>query len=231
MKKNPRILVIDDEISIRRLLKHCLQQEHYDITEAASALEGLSLAASTRPAVIILDLGLPDLPGLTVLKRLREWSQAQILVLTVQDGDHTKVDALDSGADDYLTKPFSVPELLARLRVMERRIASAESEQTIIEDNHLKIDLSARQVHMNQQEVHLTATEYDLLRILTVNAGRVVTQRQLLKEVWGPNAVEHSQYLRVYIGQLRKKLEPSPASPQWIITEPGVGYRLVFKKM
>ena len=220
-----KVLVIDDEIAVRRLLKRGLEGEGYHVHEAESADLGLQLAASMRPELVLLDLGLPDMPGEEVLRRLREWSPVPVLILTARDEDARKVALLDAGADDYLTKPFSVPELLARLRALERRARPAGGEP-VFELGALRVDLAAHTVFVAGREEHLTATEWQLLRVLIQYAGRVVTQRQLLKEVWGPNSVEQSHYLRVYVAQLRKKIEPDPSEPSLILTEPGVGYRL-----
>jgi two-component system KDP operon response regulator KdpE len=175
--------------------------------------------------MVVLDLGLPDKPGLWVLERLRQWSAVPVLVLTVQDSEADKVALLDAGADDYLTKPFSVPELLARLRVLERHARRGLADP-VVKAGALKIDLAGHVVERQGVPVKLTSTEFDFLRVLALNLGKVVTQRELLKQVWGPNAVEHSHYLRIYAANLRKKLEDNPAEPQCIITEPGVGYRL-----
>ena len=182
-------------------------------------------AAAQRPELIVLDLGLPDMDGAVFLKRLREWSTIPVIVLTVKDSETDKVALLDAGADDYLTKPFGVPELLARIRVSLRH-SLQETSEPIFRSGDLEVDLTDRTVKMRGEPIRLTATEYELLRILVRHAGKVVTQRQLLKEVWGPHAVEESQYLRVFIGQLRKKLERQPAQPELIQTEAGVGYRL-----
>ncbi len=221
-----RILVIDDEIPIRRLLKLSLEAEGYTLLEASGGQEGLVTASTQRPDLIILDLSLPDLDGLAVLKRLREWSTIPTIVLTVKDSDKDKVALLDAGADDYLTKPFSVPELLARIRAALRHTQPAEMT-AVFQSGQLEMDLSARTVTVNGQPVKLTATEYNILRLLVRYAGKVVTQNHLLKEIWGPHAAEQTQYLRVYIGQLRKKLEKDPSRPELILTEPGVGYRLI----
>jgi len=221
-----RILVIDDETAIRRLLKISLTAEGYTLLETSEGQEGLVIASTQRPDLIILDLGLPDIDGLTVLKRLREWSTTPVIVLTVQDCDIDKVALLDAGADDYLTKPFSVPELSARIRVALRHTQPSEM-QAVFQSGHLEIDLSARAVSVSGKPVKLTATEYEILRLLVRYAGKVVTQGHLLKEIWGPHASEQTQYLRVYIGQLRKKLERNPSRPELILTEPGVGYRLI----
>jgi two-component system, OmpR family, KDP operon response regulator KdpE len=220
-----RILVIDDEAAIRRFLKIILEADGYTFLEASSGQEGLVVAATNRPDLIVLDLGLPDLDGLVVLKRLREWSTLPVIVLTVKDSDTDKVALLDAGADDYLTKPFSTPEFQARIRVALRHTQPTLTEPIFL-SGYLEVDLSDREVRVAGQVVKLTATEYEILRILILHAGRVVTQRQLLKEIWGPSAVEQTQYLRVYIGQLRKKLERDASRPELIVTEPGVGYRL-----
>jgi two-component system KDP operon response regulator KdpE len=228
MSQPVRVLLIDDEAAIRKLLAHSLRPPDYELREAATGHEGLGLAASEKPDLVILDLGLPDLAGDEVLARLREWSKIPVLVLTAMDDDERKVALLDAGADDYLTKPFSVPELQARLRVMLRH-APERSAQPVLSDGRLSVDLANRLVSVDGSEVRLTGTEYALLKALAAHPGRVLTQRQLLKEVWGPDSVEHSHYLRVYIGQLRKKLEPDPGQPRWLLTDPGVGYRLALK--
>jgi two-component system KDP operon response regulator KdpE len=218
-------LVIDDEPPIRRLLRLTLEPQGYRVFEADNAQLGLQEAAARRPDVIILDLGLPDMDGLTALKRLREWSQTPVLVLTVRDREADKVAALDNGADDYLTKPFGTAELLARLRAVQRRAPEADEDPVVVSGS-LAVDLAARTVTVNKQEVHLTATEYALLRELVRHAGKVVMHKQLLRAVWGPNAEEQSQYLRVYITHLRKKLETDPKQ-KLIQTEPGIGYRFL----
>jgi len=225
MKPNPIVLVIDDEAAIRRLLRAALEPQNYQVCEAETGQLGLQEAVGRRPDVVILDLGLPDMDGLTVHKRLREWSQTPVLVLTVRDREADKVAALDSGADDYLTKPFGTAELLARLRAVQRRAAEAREEPVFVSGS-LTVDLAARTVTASKQEVHLTATEYALLHELVRHAGKVVTHRQLLRAVWGPNAESQSQYLRVYITHLRKKLETDPEQ-KFIRTEPGIGYRLL----
>jgi len=225
MKAGKRVLVVDDEQAIRRLLKAGLEAAGYQVLEAADGEKGLSLAATEAPELVVLDLGLPGLGGAAVLKRLREWSQVPVLVLTVQDSEADKVALLDAGADDYLTKPFGVPELLARLRVLERHRLGHQADPMVRAGN-LEIDLAAHLVRRDGQEVKLTSTEFEFLRVLAQHAGKVVVQRELLKQVWGPNAVEHSHYLRIYAANLRKKLEEDPADPKLIVTEPGVGYRL-----
>jgi two-component system KDP operon response regulator KdpE len=193
--------------------------------EAVDGESGLRQAATQAPELVILDLGLPDRPGLWVLERLRQWSSVPVLILTVQDSEPDKVALLDAGADDYLTKPFSVPELLARLRVLERHARGAQSDP-IVKAGPLRIDLAGHMVSKDGEEVKLTSTEFDFLRVLALHLGKVVTQREILKQVWGPNSVEHSHYLRIYAANLRKKLEADPAEPVMILTEPGVGYRL-----
>jgi len=223
---NPaKILVIDDEAAIRRFLKISLEADGFAYLEAGNGHEGLALAASHRPDLIVLDLGLPDLDGLTILKRIREWSGVPVIILTVKDAERDKVSLLDAGADDYLTKPFSVPELIARIRVALRH-AQPQDADAVFRSGTLEIDLTKRTVTRDGALVKLTATEYALLRLLVKSPGRVLTQTQLLREVWGPGSIEQTQYLRVFIGHLRKKLEVDPSRPRLILTEPGVGYRL-----
>jgi two-component system KDP operon response regulator KdpE len=217
-------LVIDDEWPIRRLLRLLLEGQRYQVCEAETGNLGLQMAASRRPDVILLDLGLPDIDGLTVLKRLREWSRTPVLILTVRNSEADKVAALDNGADDYLTKPFSADELMARLRVLQRHSPDANEEPTYV-CGELTVDIKARKVTVKDKEVHLTATEYALLHELVRHAGKVVTQQHLLRAVWGPDAENQLQYLRVYITYLRRKLE-TPNSERLIETQPGVGYRL-----
>ena len=222
----PVVLVIDDEVQIRRLLRVTLEANGYRVLEAATGGDGIVEAAQRKPDAVVLDLGLPDLDGLAVLKRLREWSRVPVLILTVRDADDEKVTALDSGADDYVTKPFSTAELLARLRVALRH-AQPLPDNAVFRSGDLEVDLASRQITVRGKEVKLTPTEYAFLRLLVRNAGRVVTQRQILTEVWGPKAVEQTHYLRVYAAHLREKLERDPARPELILTEPGVGYRLM----
>lgn len=219
-------LVIDDERQIRRLLRIVLEEQQYRVLEAESGRQGLADAAQRKPDVILLDLGLPDIDGLEVLTRLREWSRVPVLILSVRDGPEEKVAALDAGADDYVTKPFESAELLARLRAIQRR-GSANAEEPIFHAGQLTIDFVSRTVLVNNKEVRLTATEYALLKILAQHAGKVVTQKQLLREVWGPNAEEQSQYLRVYVTHLRKKIEVPDSREKLLRTESGIGYRLV----
>ena len=222
-------LVIDDELQMRRLLRVCLEANGYRVLEAATGMEGIAEAAQHPPDVVILDLGLPDMEGVAVLKRLREWSRVPVVVLSVRDREEDKIAALDNGADDYVTKPFSSGELLARLRVAQRH-AAPSSETTVFRSGQLEMDLAARVVRLKGKEVKLTATEYNLLRLFVQHAGKVLTHRQILRDVWGPNYVEQTHYLRVYLAHLREKLEANPAQPELLITEPGVGYRLVCKE-
>jgi len=222
----PLALVIDDELQIRRLLRVCLEANGYRVSEAATGKDGIAEAAQRPPDVVLLDLGLPDMEGVTVLKRLREWSRVPVVVLSVRDREDDKIAALDNGADDYVTKPFSTGELLARLRVAQRH-ATPSPEATVFRSGPLEVDLAARVVKRGGEEVKLTATEYNLLRLFVQHAGKVLTHRQILKEVWGPNYVEQTHYLRVYLAHLREKLEANPAEPALLITEPGVGYRLL----
>ncbi len=222
----PTVLVIDDEVQIRRLLRVTLEANGYKVIEAATGKDGLAEAAQRHPDVILLDLGLPDLDGLSVLKRLREWSQTPVVILSVREGEDDKVAALDNGADDFVTKPFSSVELLARLRVAQRHSKPME-ENSVFQSGPLQVDLADRIVKVNGKEIKLTPTEYSLLRLLVRNAGKVVTQRQILKEVWGPNSLEQTHYLRVYMAHLREKIEINPAQPKLLITESGVGYRLM----
>lgn len=222
----PTALIIDDEVQIRRLLRVNLEANGYRVIEAATGQEGIIHAAQWRPEVVLLDLGLPDMDGVKVLKRLREWSRVPVVVLSVRDREEDKIAALDQGADDYVTKPFGTGELLARLRAAQRHIQPA-NELTVFRAGKLEVDLSARTVRLAGQEVRLTATEYQLLRLFVQHAGKVLTHRQILKEVWGPNCTEQTQYLRVYIAHLREKLEADPARPVLITTEPGIGYRML----
>jgi two-component system KDP operon response regulator KdpE len=222
----PTALVIDDEIQIRRLLHVTLEGNDFRVYEAATGKDGLIQAAQCRPDVVLLDLGLPDMDGVSVLKRLREWSHVPVVVLSVRDREEDKIAALDNGADDYVTKPFGTGELLARVRVALRH-AQPAAELTVFHSGDLQVDLTARVVTSKGKEVKLTATEYSLLRLFVQHAGKVLTHRQILREVWGPNYTEQTHYLRVYMGHLREKLEADPTQPTLLITEPGVGYRLI----
>jgi two-component system KDP operon response regulator KdpE len=220
------ILIIDDEVQIRRLLRLTLEAAGYRVREAESGTLGLNEAAVQRPEAVILDLSLPDVGGLEVLRRLREWSQIPVLILSVRGGEADKIAALDAGADDYLTKPFSGGELLARVRVLLRR-AQPATELVIVRFGQVEIDLTKRAVTKDGAEVHLTAKEYALLRLLVQHRGRVVTHRQILRDLWGPNAEENTHYLRVHMTHLRQKLENDPHTPIHLKTESGIGYRLV----
>lgn len=220
-----RILIVDDEEALRRYLRTILRGQHYAVSEAASGGEALERAASDGPNVIILDLGLPDLDGVEVIRRLREWSVTPIVVLSVRDQESDKITALDSGANDYLTKPFSAGELLARLRVALRPVAQPVVEAAHLAVGDLKIDFAERRVTMAGEPIRLTPTEYDLLRLLARNAGRVMTHQRLLREVWGEMYEGETHLLRVNISNLRQKIEPDPSRPVYIITEPAIGYR------
>ena len=220
----PVAVIIDDEVQIRRLLRVALENENYQVNEAATGQQGLVAVANSKPAVVVLDLGLPDMDGLEVLKRLREWSEAPVLVLSVRDDEAGKVAALDAGAEDYVTKPFSSAELLARLRAAQRKTRPAE-EISVFKSGDLIVDLTAHVVTRSGKEVKLTATEYALLRLFVKHPGRILTHRYILREIWGPKSEEHRQYLRVYVTHLRQKIESDPASPRLIKTESGIGYR------
>ena len=222
----PVALVIDDEAQIRRLLRIVLEANGYAMREAANGQEGLAEAATRQPDLVVLDLGLPDMDGVAVLRRLREWSRVPVVVLSVRDRDDDKIAALDNGAADYVTKPFSTPELLARLRVALRHAQPAE-ETVVFRAGDLVVDLAGRRVSVKGKEIRLTATEYSLLHLFIRHAGKVLTHRQILKEVWGPNATEQTHYLRVYVARLREKIEPVPSRPALLLTEPGIGYRFV----
>jgi len=219
-------LVIDDEPQIRRLLRVTLEASGYAVLDAATGQDGIVQAAQGRPDIILLDLGLPDLDGVEVLKRIREWSRVPVIILSVRDREHDKIAALDAGADDFVTKPFSSGELLARLRTTLRR-SQPQLAGAIFHAGKIEVDLAARIVRKAGAEIKLTPTEYALLRLLVVHAGKVMTHRQLLTEVWGPNAVEQTHYLRVHIAHLREKLEDDAARPKFIHTEPAVGYRAI----
>jgi two-component system KDP operon response regulator KdpE len=224
----PLILLIEDEPQMRRFLRAALGSHDYRLVEAGTAREGLAQAASRNPDVILLDLGLPDSDGLEVTRRLREWSSSPIIVISARGREQDKVAALDLGADDYLTKPFGVDELLARIRVALRHasLPAGTAPAPVFEAGDLKVDLANRQVFRGEAQVHLTPTEYKLLAVLVKHAGKLLTHRQLLREVWGSNFIAQTPYLRIYVMQLRQKIEGDPARPRLLLTEPGVGYRL-----
>ena len=224
----PLILLIEDEPQMRRFLRTALGANDYRLVEAATAKEGLAQAAARNPDVILLDLGLPDRDGLEVARELRQWSGTPIIVISARGQEEDKVKALDLGADDYLTKPFGVEELLARIRVALRHAATpaGAAAEPIFESGELRVDLPNRRVWRAGEEVHLTPTEYKLLVTMVRHAGKVLTHRMLLKEVWGTNYVNQAHYVRVYLAQLRQKIEADPARPRLLLTEPGVGYRL-----
>jgi two-component system KDP operon response regulator KdpE len=228
MRAPVHVLVIDDEPQIRRALKTILTEKGFRVSLAARGEEGLALAAANDPDLIILDLGLPDLDGIEVCARLREWTKTPIIVLSVREGERDKVAALDRGADDYLTKPFGIEELLARLRVaLRHRFPTATGDEKVITAGALSIDLAGHAVTRSGEPVRLTATEFNLLAYLVTNRGRVLTHQNILTHVWGPADAEHTEYLRVYMRQLRKKLEGRPEDPRHLITEPGIGYRFL----
>ena len=225
---NPIILLIEDDPHIRRFLRASLVTQGYDLLEAETGREGLALAASRVPDVVLLDLGLPDMEGIEVIHQLRTWSNVPIIILSARGQERDKVANLDAGADDYLTKPFGVGELLARMRVALRKSLPAEEGQPEVcySLGNIEVDFERRRVLRGPEEVHLTPIEYKLLAALLKHRGKVVTHRQLLKEVWGPSYVDQNPYLRIFILNLRRKLEDDPTRPQYLLTEPGVGYRL-----
>jgi two-component system KDP operon response regulator KdpE len=220
-----RILVVDDERPIRRFLQTSLEIHDYAVFEAIDGMDALAAVVNHRPDLVILDLGLPQMDGVEVTRRLREWTQIPIIVLSVRDQEADKIAALDAGADDYLTKPFGIGELLARMRVALRR-ANAPDGEPLVTIGHLTVDLGRRVVIVDEQEVQLTPTEYDLLRVLVTHAGKVLTHGQLLRQVWGVGYDQEVHILRVNISNLRRKIEPDPSRPTYVVTEPGVGYRL-----
>lgn len=219
-----RVLVIDDERAIRRFLRAALSAQSYKVIEAETGRDGLAAAETAKPDVVILDLGLPDMDGIDVMRRLREWTAVPVVVLSVRGQEQDKVAALDAGADDYLTKPFTIGELVARIRVALRH-AGGQKTAPVLEVDDLRIDFEHRLVARGGHELHLTPTEYDVLKYLVQQIGKVVTHRMLLQQVWGLEHVDETQYLHVAISQLRRKIEPEPARPRYILTEPGVGYR------
>jgi two-component system KDP operon response regulator KdpE len=228
MSNAPHILVIDDEPQILRAIRTILTEKEFKVTTASRGEEGLTLAAATEPDLIILDLGLPDMDGVEVCTRLREWTETPIIILSVRDSERDKVAALDKGADDYLTKPFGIEELLARIRVALRHSATSRGEQSkVVKAGALTVDLAWHIVKLDNEEIKLTGTEYKLLAYLAANRGRVLTHQSILAHVWGPADADHTEYLRVYMRQLRKKLEADPERPRYILTEPGIGYRFI----
>lgn len=225
----PLVLLVDDELPIRKFLGASLASAGYRLDEAATGAEALKRASQSPPDLVILDLGLPDMDGQAVLQQLREWLAAPVIVLSARDQEQQKIAALDRGADDYLTKPFSTGELMARIRAALRhaaRVGGSEPGVTIYEVGELKVDLAVRRVFVDGKEIHLTPIEFKLLATLIHSAGKVLTHRQLLKEVWGPQQVQETHYLRVFMANLRRKLEIDPAQPRYLLTEQGVGYRL-----
>ncbi len=220
----PRILVVDDETEIRRFLRASLRAQQYEVLEASNGAQALEVVTQHLPDLMILDLGLPDIDGVEITRRIRQWNHLPIIILSVRDREKDKIDALDAGADDYLTKPFGVGELMARMRVVLRRI-SPEAQEPVFSVKGLRVDLPRRLVTLAEKEIALTPTEFDLLRVLIQNAGKVITHRQLIQKVWGSGYEDASSLLRVNISNLRHKIEPDPNQPYYILTELGVGYR------
>ena len=220
-----RVLVVDDENSIRRYLRAALSAQGFTVYEAANGEEAVHAVLNNRPDIIILDLGLPDFDGIEITRRLREWSKTPIIILSVREAENDKIAALDAGADDYLTKPFGTGELMARMRVAMRRLAN-KSDEPVLQVDDLKMDLSRRLVTVSEKEISLTPTEYDILRLLMQNAGKVLTHHHLLRQVWGTAYESEMHLLRVNISNLRRKIEADPARPHYLVTESGVGYRL-----
>ncbi|BBQ84821.1 MULTISPECIES: two-component system response regulator KdpE [Enterobacteriaceae] len=221
------VLIVEDEQAIRRFLRTALEAEDLRVFDADTLQRGLLEAATRKPDLVILDLGLPDGDGLDFIRDIRQWSPVPIIVLSARSEEHDKIAALDAGADDYLSKPFGIGELQARLRVALRRHASTQPHDPQVTFSDITVDLASRRITRGSEEIHLTPIEFRLLAVLLNNAGKVLTQRQLLSQVWGPNAVEHSHYLRIYMGHLRQKLEIDPARPQHLLTETGIGYRFM----
>lgn len=229
MNDAPRILIIEDDSAIRRVLKISLQAARYEVLEAETAAQGISVIGQDAPHVVILDLGLPDTDGLEVIKHVREWSQVPIIVLSARGQEPDKVKALDRGANDYLTKPFGMQELMARIRAAIRHAEAARTTapESVVEIRDLKVDFARQQVWVRGTEIHMTPTEYRLLAMLVRHRGEIVTHRRLLRDVWGPESINEMEYLRVYVGQLRRKIERDSARPEYIRTESGTGYRFL----
>ena len=221
------VLIVEDEHAIRRFLRTALEAEDLRVFDAETLQRGLLEAATRKPDLVSLDLGLPDGDGLDFIRDIRQWSPVPIIVLSARSEESDKIAALDAGADDYLSKPFGIGELQARLRVALRRHAGAQPNEPVVSFADITVDLASRRITRGSEEIHLTPIEFRLLAVLLNNAGKVLTQRQLLSQVWGPNAVEHSHYLRIYMGHLRQKLEIDPARPQHLLTETGIGYRFM----
>lgn len=226
MAEGMRVLVIDDEAQIRKLLQVILSAHGYTVEVSKNGTDGIARATMFKPDLLLVDLGLPDLDGKMVVKEIREWSKVPIIVLTARDEEQEKIEALDLGADDYVTKPFSTGELLARMRVCLRRAGVTEDE-AVIECGDLTVDIAKHKVSEGSREIKLTPTEYEIVKVLAQNAGRVLTHKQLLKAVWGHDYDEDTHYIRVYIGQIRRKLEKDPTQPRYIVTETGIGYRFM----
>lgn len=221
------VLIVEDEQAIRRFLRSALEGDGLRVFEAETLQRGLLEAATRKPDLVILDLGLPDGDGIEFIRDFRQWSQVPVIVLSARAEETDKITALDAGADDYLSKPFGIGELQARLRVALRRHGNAEQNQPLFQFSDIQVDIANRRIQRGSEEIHLTPIEFRLLAVLLNNHGKVLTQRQLLSQVWGPNAVEHSHYLRIYMGHLRQKLESDPARPQHLLTETGIGYRFM----
>ena len=221
-----RVLIVEDELPMRRALSIGLKARGYEVELAETGRQGLELAARAHPDIVILDLGLPDMDGVDIARALRGWSSVPIIVLSARDAERVKVAALDAGADDYVTKPFGIDELLARLRAALRRAAPAE-ELPVVETDDFAVDLAAKQVRRGDEVIHLTPTEWHIVELLVRHAGKLITQHQVLQQVWGPEYHDETHYLRLYLSQIRRKLEPEPSRPRYFITEPGMGYRFV----
>jgi two-component system KDP operon response regulator KdpE len=227
MSTAPVAIVVEDEPQIRRFVRTALESESWRVIEAGTLKDGLSEATTRRPDLVVLDLALPDGDGIELVRSMRAWSNLPILVLSARGEEKDKIQALDAGADDYLTKPFGIGELLARVRALARRRGRADATEPVFRAGDIEIDFANRRVKRAGEPVHLTPIEYRLLMLLVTNAGRVLTHRQILREVWGPSHVEHEHYTRIYMGHLRRKLEADPAQPRYLLTETAVGYRLV----